>query len=75
MKYEKKVWTQKELEDLVVLWQTSTSVGTVAAKLGRGNMAVSMKVSELRRNGVPLKRMTRQSSFDYGKLAAIVREM
>tara|TARA_R100000234_G_scaffold106547_1_gene77207 strand:- start:25 stop:300 length:276 start_codon:yes stop_codon:yes gene_type:complete len=67
--------------DFVQAWQTSSSCGEVAEKLGRPNNQkertyVSVKAGYARKRGVPLKKFVRtKSSNDWDELAELAKSL
>ena len=58
-------------EDFVIVWQTSESVDEVAARLGLRKTSCQQKATQMRRKGVPLKKMYKSRRFSSEKWAAL----
>lgn len=72
----KQVWTEERLERFVRAWQESESVAEIANKLGETNLkSLSVRASNLRKKGVPLKKLGASMKIDYDKLANLARAM
>lgn len=61
-------------EEFIRTWQTSNSARQVEQKLGLTRQAVNSRVNVYRQHGVPLKKMKRQPTNDWGKLAEFARQ-
>lgn len=71
----KQKYNQDFLERFVITWESCCCVAEVAEKMGMAQRQNAAQLASiLRKNGVPLKSMVRDSPVDYGKLRALVDE-
>lgn len=52
-------WTNEELKKLMAMWHDSASLDDMSIILGVTRFAISKKVTQLRREGIPLLRRTK----------------
>lgn len=74
----KQVWTQKRYEAFVKIWQNASDVQEVAETFGISITYASNIASQLRAQGVPLKKFAtkrgRNNKTDYAALKRIAKE-
>lgn len=59
-------------EQFVRIWQAADNLGEVAKKTGRGERSLSVKASDYRKRGVPLKKLYRgRAPLDIARLKRI----
>lgn len=61
-------------KDFIRIWQTSESARQVEQKTGLTRQAVNSRLHNLRKHGVPLKKMKRSAYKDWSELAEFARQ-